>query len=243
MVGLIDKKIVFGTSGWRGKLDQDFISVNVQRAAQGVADYYQHRIKRGAILIGFDPRKGNYEFANEIASILAANQVPVKIILEEPTPTPVLSYLANTNDEISGVINLTASHNKYTDNGFKFSPDHGGAANIETTDLISQYANQTTLCKNLSYREAREIGLIQEISLNETITQYVQQYIIPILKQLGAWERVINYVQTNPDFKLVLDPMQGTSVKYLEAIYRQLELHAGRSRDVPAPVVSWFCPP
>ena len=88
-------RIAFGTSGWRGRLGQDFVLANVQRATQGVAEYYGRHLGRGFILIGFDPRGGNYEFAIEIASILAANNIPVKIILEEPTPTPVLAYLAS----------------------------------------------------------------------------------------------------------------------------------------------------
>jgi phosphomannomutase len=88
------------------------VLANVRRAAQGVADYYNHHLQEGIILVGFDPRRGNYEFAIEIASILAANNIPLQIIIEESTPTPVLAYLANSNEEITGVINLTASHNK-----------------------------------------------------------------------------------------------------------------------------------
>jgi phosphoglucomutase len=220
--------IVFGTSGWRGTLGQDFVLANVRRAAQGVAEYYNQHVKQGCILIGFDSRKGNNEFAREVASIVAANGIPVRLIVEEPTPTPVLAYLANSDAEITGVINLTASHNKYTDDGFKFSPYHGGAADNETTDLISKYANQATFYKKMPYHKARAKELIQEIGLNETIAQYVYRYIIPILKQLGTWDSIINYVTTSPHFKLVLDPMQGTSVKYVEAIYSQIEQKAGR---------------
>jgi len=222
-------QIVFGTSGWRGTLGQDFVLDNVRRAAQGVADYHNQHVKQGSILIGFDSRKGNHEFAREVASILAANNISVRIILEEPTPTPVLAYLANSDEEIIGVINLTASHNKYTDDGFKFSPYHGGAADKETTNLISKYANEATSYKKVDYKTSQERGLIQEISLIESIDRYVTGYILPVLKQLRAWESIVSYIKTNPDFKLVLDPMQGTSVKYLETIYKQIEQEVGRN--------------
>jgi phosphoglucomutase len=222
-------EIAFGTSGWRGRLGQEFVLANVQRAAQGVAEYYGRHLGRGFILIGFDPRRGNYEFAIEIASILAANNIPVKIILEEPTPTPVLAYLANSDEEISGVINLTGSHNRYTDDGFKFSPHHGGAADKETTDLISKYANEAVKYRKISYESAKAKGLIREVSLKETVDRYVNGHIIPSLKQLGAWETIVNYVKSNPNFKLISDPMQGTTVRYLEAFYRLLEMEVGRS--------------
>jgi phosphomannomutase len=222
-------KIIFGTSGWRGKIDKDFTLPNVQRAAQGVSEYYNKKIKKGKILIGYDPRGSNQDFAKETASILAANHVPVDIILEEPTPTPVLAYLANSSKEITGVINLTASHNKFTDDGFKFSPHHGGAADKETTDLISQYANESTKIRRETYENAKSTGIIREIQLQEILEKYVDEYIIPILKRINAWEAIIAHVKSDPKFKLVLDPMQGTTVKYLEALYGRIEIEAERT--------------
>jgi phosphomannomutase len=102
-------RIVFGTSGWRGEFGRDFVLGNVRRAAQGVAEYYRCQIQRGAILIGFDPRHDNDVFALDTAALLAVNDIHVKLLREEPTPTPVLAYLANSDPSITGVINLTAS--------------------------------------------------------------------------------------------------------------------------------------
>jgi phosphoglucomutase len=222
-------KIVFGTSGWRGTLGQDFEIENVQRAAQGVAKYYTRYLHRGCILIGFDSRRGNVKFAKEVAAILTAYDIPIRILIEEPTPTPVLAYLAHKDNTIVGVVNLTASHNRYTDGGFKFSPYHGGAADRETTDRISAYANDVRSDKWIPYALGKEQGLIHEISLQAAIHSYVDGYLIPILNRLGAWETIKDYVKDSPDFTLILDPMQGTTVKYLEAVYRCLEHDVGRS--------------
>ena len=221
-------KISFGTSGWRGKLDQDFVLPNVQRAAQGVAEYYNRHIKKGSMLLGFDPRRGNREFAAEVASILAYNNIPVRIVLDEPTPTPVLAYLAHSDEQIAGVVNLTASHNISTDDGFKFSPHHGGAADTETTNLISKYANETVIQRHTPYESGKSRGLIREIFPREAIRDYVESYMIPTLKQLKAWQTMVNYVKSDRSFRLVLDPMQGTSVRYLDSIYRHMEAEAGR---------------
>ncbi|MCF7892147.1 MAG: radical SAM protein, partial [Candidatus Omnitrophica bacterium] len=222
-------KIEFGTSGWRGKIGQDFNLWNVRRCAQGLANYYQDYIRKGGILVGFDPREGNYQFAREIASILAANRIPVEIVIEEPTPSPVLAYLANSNPGISGVVNLTASHNKYSDNGFKFSPYHGGAADKQTTDKISEYANRIEGYRTVDYNRAKENGLIREVPLEKVIKLYVGDYIIPVLKDIDAWDAIVNYVKKNSAFRVILDPMQGTSSKYLQAIFDELESSAGRS--------------
>lgn len=222
-------RIVFGTNGWRGKLGQDFVLETLQRATQGVAEYYKRNVKQGSILVGFDPRKGNLDFCKEVASILAGNNVPVRIVVEEPTPTPVLAYLANSNEEIAGVVNLTASHNEYLDDGFKFSPHHGGAADKETTDQISECANQAKDCRKTSYESAISEGLIREIPLTDALQEYVEGYVLPVLKQIGAWATITRYIQSNPDFRLILDPMQGTAVRYLESIFKQIEHEAGRS--------------
>ncbi|RKY36819.1 MAG: hypothetical protein DRP72_03710, partial [Candidatus Omnitrophota bacterium] len=220
--------IEFGTSGvrWSDKTNEEAISI-IRRATQGIAEYCHKFIGEGKILVGFDTRLNNLEFAKEVASILAGNGIEV-IIIGEPTPTPVLAYLANSSSQIKGVINLTASHNPYQDNGLKFSPYHGGAADKETTDLLSAYANKITHYKWMDFKEAKEKGLIKEMSLKEAIDIYVYGYIIPTLKKIGAWQAITDYLRKNPQIKIILDPMQGTSVKYLKTIFSELEKEVGR---------------
>ncbi|MCX5701158.1 MAG: selenide, water dikinase SelD [Candidatus Omnitrophica bacterium] len=230
--------IKFGTSGWRGQLGEDFVSPNVRRTVQGVADYYHYEKaeqaksgktdERDTILIGFDPRRGNPGFAVEAASILAANNIKVEIVLEEPTPTPVLAYRANNSKHIFGVINLSASHNPAIDDGLKFSPYHGGAAKKAITDKVQEFANKAQYYMTANYDEAKANEYITEISLKQAIQEYVHEYIIKTLKAIGAWNDICNYVRAHPDFSLFLDPMQGTAVKYMEAIFDELAKDCGR---------------
>lgn len=221
-------RIVFGTSGWRGEYGRDFVLDNVRRAAQGVAEYYRRRIQRGAILIGYDPRRDNAAFAMDTAALLGVNDIPVQLLRDEPTPTPVLAYLANSDPTITGVINLTASHNRYTDSGFKFSPYHGGAADEDATDQISQYANDARVPAVPGYAEAHAQGGILEIPLRDAVARYVDGYVVPTLQRLTAWEAITAYVASTEAFQLILDPMQGAAVRYVEAIYRALERDVGR---------------
>lgn len=206
----------FGTSGWRGQIGKDFIPENITRVVQGIALYFINNIKEGSILVGFDPRQDNHIHAKTTASVLAANGISVKIIPNEPTPTPVLAFLASTTDDIKGVINFTASHNPCVDDGIKFSPYHGGAANKSITDAISSYANDASEYKTCDYQEGIDNGLITVLDHNNVIANYIDNYIISNLKKISAWDDICTYISKKEDFSLVVDAMQGTGAKYLE---------------------------
>ncbi|MBN1870298.1 MAG: hypothetical protein JW847_06985 [Candidatus Omnitrophica bacterium] len=223
------RKIEFGTSGDRGKIE-DYTNDSrkifdlpvIRRITQGAADYILGNVRQRTVIVGYDTRKHNPRNARETASILAANGIKV-LLVPEATPTPVLAYWASISDDIAGVINFTASHNPKDDNGFKFSPSHGGAADEGVTNAIGRLANTAAQLKTTDYQEAKDAGMIMELDADQLVGQYTREYIIPTLKKIGAWKDIVDYIKANRDFRLVLDPMQGTSVKYLQAIYLALE--------------------
>lgn len=218
----------FGTSGWRGQIGQDFIPDNIKRVVQGIALYHINDVKKGSILIGFDPRQDNHIHAKTTASILAGNGIDVKIIADEPTPTPVLAFLASTNEDITGVINFTASHNPAVDDGIKFSPYHGGAANKAITDAIAQYANNATDYKCIDFNEAVANNLITVVDHNDVIAEYIDNYLIANLKKNGAWSDICSYITKKDDFSLVVDAMQGTGAKYLQYMLEKMSVETGK---------------
>jgi phosphomannomutase len=222
------RKVIFGTSGDRGKFGDDFTIDLVRRLAEGTARYIKESDPRKQVLIGFDTRQGNLNFARETAVIMAGHGIEVRIIADAPTPTPVLTYLAGSNDKIGGVVNLTASHSSFEDSGFKFSPEHGGAADAEVTSRIQLLANEAENYKFLDYGLAKTQGFILEMTQREAMDIYVNQYIIPTLKRIGAFDDIVNYIKNNPGFRVVLDPMQGAGVEYMRAIYAEIAKAAGR---------------
>ncbi len=118
--------IQFGTDGWRGKIAEDFIFDNVRRCAQGFARYLAAHGKSGAdIVVGHDRRFASRDFAIAAAEVMAANGHRVWLT-EGPTPTPVISYSV-LERKAAGAINITASHNPPSDNGFKVRDEHGAA--------------------------------------------------------------------------------------------------------------------
>jgi len=118
--------IKFGTDGWRGVVAEDYTFDNLRRCAQGFANYLIEAGKQGqSIVVGHDKRFSGEHFAAAAAEVLAANGFKVWLT-EDATPTPVISY-AVVDKKAAGAVNITASHNPPTDNGFKVRDENGGA--------------------------------------------------------------------------------------------------------------------
>lgn len=119
-------KIGFGTDGWRGVIAEDYTFDNVRRAAQGFASYLLEQGKQGeGVVVGYDKRFASENFAMATAEVLAANGFSVHLT-DGATPTPVIAF-AVVHKKACGAVNITASHNPPTDNGFKVRDQNGGA--------------------------------------------------------------------------------------------------------------------
>jgi phosphoglucomutase len=134
-------KIVFGTSGWRGLLCEDFTFANVRRVVKAIADHVSALGEQEkGLIVGYDTRFMGESFAMEAARILTDAGIRT-CLCDRDTPTPVISYGILENGA-AGAINFTASHNPFTYNGIKFSPSWGGPALPETTKDIEKRANE-----------------------------------------------------------------------------------------------------
>ena len=119
-------KIKFGTDGWRGVIAEDYTFDNLRRAAQGFASYLVEKGKQGQwVVVGHDKRFQSENFAAAAAEVLAGNGLNV-YLTDGATPTPVIAY-AVVDKKACGAVNITASHNPPTDNGFKVRDEHGSA--------------------------------------------------------------------------------------------------------------------
>lgn len=119
-------KIKFGTDGWRGVIAEEYTFDNVRRCAQGYASYMLEQGKAGQrIVVGHDKRFSSEHFAAAVAEVLAGNGFSV-LLTDGATPTPVIAF-AVVNQKACGAVNITASHNPPTDNGFKVRNETGGA--------------------------------------------------------------------------------------------------------------------
>lgn len=154
------EKIVFGTDGWRGVIAEDYTFANVRRAAQGFASYMIEQGKSGDwFIIGFDKRFDSEYFAQAAAEVLAGNGLKV-YLTDGATPTPVIAYSV-VEKKASGAINITASHNPPTDNGFKVRNEHGGAIAPEgLTRIESLIPDNVSEVKRIPIQDAEKNGLV-----------------------------------------------------------------------------------
>jgi phosphomannomutase len=164
--------IRFGTDGWRGRIAEDYTFDAVRRCAQGFATYLLTQGNPGKpIVVGFDKRFDSEHFAAAAAEVLAGNGLDV-LLTQSATPTPVISYAVVSRHAIGGV-NITASHNPSTDNGFKVRDLHGGAVAPEGLKKIeAAIPDDLGSIRRTPIAEAKRDGKITEF---DPTAEYVAQ--------------------------------------------------------------------
>jgi alpha-D-glucose phosphate-specific phosphoglucomutase len=192
---LLEGVIHFGTDGWRGQIAEDYTFANVRRCAQGFASYLLAKGWAGeAVVVGFDKRFDSEHFAAAVAEVLAANGLKVWLT-DGPTPTPVIAY-AVLDRKAKGAINITASHNPPTDNGFKVRDPHGGAIDPDGLTQIEGLIPGSEGVKRMLYAEAQSQGLIQVF---DAAPAYIEN--LKLLVDLGGIR--------DAGLKVLVDPMWG----------------------------------
>jgi alpha-D-glucose phosphate-specific phosphoglucomutase len=216
--------IRFGTDGWRGRVAEDYTFDNVRRCTQGFASYMLEQGKVGAkIVVGHDQRFSGEYFAAAVAEVLAANGFRV-LLTDGASPTPVISYSVVVQGA-AGAVNVTASHNPPTDNGFKVRNEHGGAI---APDGLAQI-------------EALIPGIegVKRLSLDKAMDQGMVTYFDPAPAYLEQIDRLID-VQPIRDAGLtvLVDCMWGNGAGWFPRILgggktRIVEIHAERNPIFP----------
>jgi phosphomannomutase len=129
------RPLAFGTAGLRGPVRAGPDAMNlavVLRASWAVATVLTRRGLTGStMVVGRDARYGSAVFSAAAAEVLAAEGFSV-VLLPHPVPTPVLAFAVRHTGAAAG-IQITASHNPPTDNGYKVYLD-GGIQIISPTD-------------------------------------------------------------------------------------------------------------
>ena len=156
-------RIKFGTDGWRAAIAEEYTFHNVRRCARGVAEYLQQTgaADRGVVVCQ-DRRFASEHFAHACVEVLAAHDIR-SYAPEEAVPTQVGSYFTREMNAGAGIV-ITASHNPWTDNGFKVKADTGGAAAPEMLAAIEATMDthpEDELPPRRDYDEAVAAGLVE----------------------------------------------------------------------------------
>jgi phosphomannomutase len=169
-------RIVFGTDGWRARVADEFTFENVRRCADGVARYVVGRGEQAkGVVLAYDRRFASEHFARAAAEVLLAHDIPVAIS-RTAVPTQMSSYEVVQRGAAAGVV-ITASHNPWTDNGFKVKAPTGAAAGAEILSVIEAglIANAGTAIERRPFEDAEAAGLVEWYDPFEGYEQFVRR--------------------------------------------------------------------
>jgi phosphoglucosamine mutase len=112
----------FGTDGIRGRVGEAPITPDFVMHLGYAAGRVLAADGPGMVLIGKDTRISGYMFESALEAGFSAAGVDIGLL--GPMPTPAVAYLTRTLRARAGVV-ISASHNPYHDNGFKFFSAEG----------------------------------------------------------------------------------------------------------------------
>ncbi|AKJ94502.1 MULTISPECIES: phosphoglucosamine mutase [Thioalkalivibrio] len=150
----------FGTDGIRGRTgDWPMTPEFALRLGYAVGEVLgENGHRQGPVLVGKDTRVSGYMFESALEAGLSAAGLDVALL--GPMPTPAIAYLTHTFRATAGVV-ISASHNPFHDNGFKFFtpegdklPDATEAAIEARLDQPAQPINSARLGKAVRIQDA-----------------------------------------------------------------------------------------
>jgi alpha-D-glucose phosphate-specific phosphoglucomutase len=218
-------KIMFGTDGWRGVIAEDYTFDNLRRAAQGFASYLIEKGFAGRwVVVGYDKRFHSENFAAATAEVLAGNGLNV-YLTDGATPTPVIAF-AVVDKKACGAVNITASHNPPTDNGFKVRDPNGGAIDPEGLKRIEALIpDSAESVKRMDIQKAKEEGRVVVFDPSEAYIANLHKLVdIQKIKDAG--------------FTVMVEPMWGNGAGWFTRLLsggktKVIEIHNERNPSFP----------
>jgi phosphomannomutase len=211
---------VFGTDGWRAKIADDYTFENVRRCADGVARYVFERGEQAkGVVLAYDRRFASEFFAMAAAEVIVAHDIPVAFAVHA-VPTQMSSYEVVERGAAAGVV-ITASHNPWTDNGFKVKSPQGSAGGPDMLAVIEAAIAEGKPIDRRPFADAEAAGLIERYDPYEGYERYVRRTV-----DLDALKAA--------DIDVLVEPMWGAGAGWLSRLLaggriRVNEIHQERN--------------
>jgi phosphomannomutase len=212
--------IVFGTDGWRARIAEDFTFENVRRCADGVARYVTGRGEQAkGVVLAYDRRFASEHFAMAAAEVILAHDIPVAFAAHA-VPTQMCSYEVVERSAAAGIV-ITASHNPWTDNGFKVKAPTGSAGGPDMLAVIEASIAQGAPVERRPFADAEAAGLVDRYDPYEGYERYVRRTV-----DLDALK--------NAEIDVLVEPMWGAGAGWLSRLLaggriRVNEIHQERN--------------
>ena len=142
------------------------------------------RQSRGPVLVGKDTRVSGYMFESALEAGLSAAGTDIGLL--GPMPTPAVAYLTRTFRAAAGVV-ISASHNPFQDNGFKFFTPEGDKLPDETEEAIEE-----RLERPIGEFDSRQLG--KAVRIADAAGRYIEfcKSAIPPRSELHGMRMVID---------------------------------------------------
>ncbi|HXV40370.1 MAG TPA: phosphoglucosamine mutase [Steroidobacteraceae bacterium] len=173
----------FGTDGVRGRVGEHPLTVEFAlRLASAAARVLAP--KGGTVLVGKDTRLSGYMFESALeAGFVAAG---VNVLLAGPLPTPGIAFLVQRLGCDFGAV-ISASHNRFDDNGIKFFDRAGGKLADPLEEAIEARLDEPSLTL-----ESAALGRAMRVDRERVLYQEFCAATLPAGMRLDGTKLVID---------------------------------------------------
>ena len=214
--------IVFGTDGWRARVAEEFTFENVRRCAEGVARYVlAEGTQTKGVVVGYDRRFISEYFAEAAAEVLLAHEIPV-LFAGAPVPTQMTSYEVVVRGAACAIM-ITASHNPWTDNGFKVKSPTGSAAGPQVLAVLERTIRERAgeQPERRPFADGEAAGMVERFDPFDGYRAYVERTLD--LERLRS-----------APIRVLVEPMYGSGAGWIPRLLgggaiRVEEMHAERN--------------
>ncbi len=193
---------LFGTDGIRGVANKEISSELAFKIGKAITQYFRGgKGNKPSILIGRDTRKsGKMLEASLAAGICSSGGNAISLGI---APTPAVAFLVKNKKNINVGVVISASHNKFHDNGIKIFAKNG----YKISDHIEDELEKLIFSNLFYYPTGKDLGEYKE---NKNLLQI---YINFILNSISIKLEKI---------KIVLDCANGAAYKIAPKIFKKL---------------------
>jgi phosphoglucosamine mutase len=156
-------KKYFGTDGIRGRVGEYPITPDFAlKLGYAFGKILIEKDKQASVIIGKDTRLSGYLFESSLEAGFC--YAGVDVYMAGPISTPAIAFLTKSLRLSAGVV-ISASHNKYSDNGIKFFDPEGMKLSDQLEQKIEQYLD-------LDMTIADKLGKVKR--LNDAGGRYIE---------------------------------------------------------------------
>lgn len=218
-------QIKFGTDGWRAIIAKDYTVANVERVAEGTAQWMLKKRMSKAV-IGYDCRFGGQMFAETVVRVFG-NYGIHSILSTGFVSTPMISLATVKTGSDMGIV-ITASHNPPSYNGYKLKSSYGGPTIPSDIEEVEALIPKTAI---------ESLPMVEELQSSGKLTylDMEQMYIDHVLANFD-----MNLIH-NAGIRFAFDAMYGAGQNVIrrlfpEAVLLHCEYNPSFMGQAPEPI-------